>query len=66
MEKANSPNHEQEGQNVMFADGHVSYEKTPFVGIEQDNIYTAKNGTPQQVEASPADASDSVLLPTDD
>jgi prepilin-type N-terminal cleavage/methylation domain-containing protein/prepilin-type processing-associated H-X9-DG protein len=66
MEKANSPNHEQEGQNVLYADGHISWEKTCFVGIAQDNIYTAKDGLVDQVEMSPADASDSVLLPTDD
>jgi len=28
------------GQNVLYADGHASFEKTPDVGIEQDNIYT--------------------------
>ena len=66
MEKANSPNHEQEGENVLFADGHVLWTKTPFVGISQDNIYTAKNGLVTQVEMSPLDATDSVLLPTDD
>ena len=66
MELGNSPNHEREGQNVLYADGHVKYELTPFVGIGQDNIYTAKNGFAPVVEQSPADATDSVLLPTDD
>jgi prepilin-type N-terminal cleavage/methylation domain-containing protein len=40
IKKANSPNHQQEGQNVLFADAHVSFETQPNVGIEQDNIYT--------------------------
>jgi prepilin-type N-terminal cleavage/methylation domain-containing protein/prepilin-type processing-associated H-X9-DG protein len=66
MEKGNSPNHEHEGQNVLFADGHVSWELTPFVGIAHDNIYTAKNGLVNQVEMSPVDAGDSILVPTDD
>lgn len=29
-----------EGQNVLFLDGHVSFERTPLAGIERDNIYT--------------------------
>lgn len=29
-----------EGQNVLFADGHASFERTPAVGIDHDNIYT--------------------------
>ncbi len=29
-----------EGQNVLYADGHASFEKTPIVGVDQDNIYT--------------------------
>jgi prepilin-type N-terminal cleavage/methylation domain-containing protein/prepilin-type processing-associated H-X9-DG protein len=29
-----------EGQNVLFGDGHASFERTPVVGIDQDNIYT--------------------------
>lgn len=29
-----------EGQNVLFADGHSSFEKKPIVGIDNDNIYT--------------------------
>lgn len=63
MEKANSPNHEKEGQNVLFGDGHVSWLTTPFVGVNNDNIYTTQSGT---IEGSPANKDDSVLLPTDD
>jgi prepilin-type processing-associated H-X9-DG protein len=29
-----------EGQNVLFADGHTSFEKTPNCGVKYDNIYT--------------------------
>ena len=29
-----------EGQNVLFADGHASFERTPAIGIDHDNIYT--------------------------
>jgi prepilin-type N-terminal cleavage/methylation domain-containing protein/prepilin-type processing-associated H-X9-DG protein len=40
----NSPNHggqgSGEGQNCLFADGHVTFEKIPAVGIDNDNIYT--------------------------
>lgn len=36
----NSPNHGGEGQNALFADGHVSFMRTPIVGVENDNIYT--------------------------
>jgi prepilin-type processing-associated H-X9-DG protein len=60
---ANSRNHGGDGQNVLFADGHVEFVTSPFVGINRDNIFTNKKG---QVVASPVDASDSVLLPIDD
>ena len=40
----NSPNHgglsNGEGQNCLFGDGHVTFERTPHVGIDNDNIYT--------------------------
>lgn len=29
-----------EGQQILFADGHVTFERTPAVGIDRDNIYT--------------------------
>jgi prepilin-type N-terminal cleavage/methylation domain-containing protein/prepilin-type processing-associated H-X9-DG protein len=37
----NSVTHQEEGQNVLYLDGHVSFEKQPFCGVEEDNIYTA-------------------------
>jgi len=63
MKKANSENHERDGQNVLYVDGHVTWNKTPFCGMNGDNIYTTRDA---QVEASPVDRTDSVLLPTDD
>ena len=37
---ANSYPHGREGQNVLFNDGSTSFEKTPDVGENSDNIYT--------------------------
>ena len=40
----NSNNHggkgKGEGQSILFADGHVTFERTPIVGVDHDNIYT--------------------------
>ena len=36
----NSPNHQGQGQNVLFADSHVSFAEKPAVGVHGDNIYT--------------------------
>jgi prepilin-type N-terminal cleavage/methylation domain-containing protein len=55
----NSKNHEGRGQNVLFADNHVDWETTSKCGINQDDIYSNKNGQ----LGSPVDANDSVLLP---
>jgi prepilin-type processing-associated H-X9-DG protein len=46
MRKANSNNHAQAGQNVLYGDGHVSFQWVPYCGyrggsIQPDNIYTA-------------------------
>jgi prepilin-type N-terminal cleavage/methylation domain-containing protein/prepilin-type processing-associated H-X9-DG protein len=56
----NSENHEGRGQNVLYADGHAEWQDGVLVGVDRDNIYTAKDGS---VIASPIDATDSVLLP---
>ncbi len=47
----NSGNHNGDGQNVGFGDGHVVWEKSPYCGQHGDNIFTyttaigAVNGT---------------------
>ncbi|HSZ56831.1 MAG TPA: type II secretion system protein [Tepidisphaeraceae bacterium] len=47
---ANSFNHDHAGQNVLYADGHVAFTKTPYCGYGhdalRDNIYTALSATP--------------------
>ncbi|MEM8495663.1 MAG: hypothetical protein AAF663_09790 [Planctomycetota bacterium] len=72
MKSANSPNHGNEGQNVLYADGHITFENTPFVGIRRDNIFTTgtlgKAGDPARrtngiVNGFPIDRFDAVLLP---
>jgi prepilin-type processing-associated H-X9-DG protein len=58
MQKANSNNHNGDGQNVLYADGHVEFQNTPFCGMLRsppggaggpaasfrDNIFTATTG----------------------
>lgn len=45
MSRGNSNNHENAGQNVLYGDGHVSFERTPYCGYHDkgapDNIFTA-------------------------
>ena len=36
----NSVSHQEKGQNVLFLDGHVSFEDKPSCGVNNDNIYT--------------------------
>jgi prepilin-type processing-associated H-X9-DG protein len=55
----NSPNHQRDGQNILFADGSVQFYNEPFVGVNDDNVYASAKLFPQ-----PGDAADSVLLPT--
>ena len=68
---ANSPNHDQDGQNVLYADGHVDWSTSVWVGAQKDNIYAsgAAGRTNPTVNtgatrSSPVDANDSVLFPT--
>jgi hypothetical protein len=69
MKRANSPNHNGVGQDVMYGDGHVSWEFDPFVGVNHDNVYTVSGSTDGTVTTSkvivgsPNWPGDSVLLP---
>jgi prepilin-type N-terminal cleavage/methylation domain-containing protein/prepilin-type processing-associated H-X9-DG protein len=78
MRIGNSANHEQDGQNVLYGDGHVEFQNNPFCGTQRDNIFTGRLGTlatnpftsggaaDNTSASSPYDPSDSILLPTDD
>jgi hypothetical protein len=71
---ANTLNHFGDGQNVLYADAHVSFEQTPRVGIRRDNIYTRRTDLemddkriigPDAPDAGPPlDKFDAILLPT--
>jgi prepilin-type N-terminal cleavage/methylation domain-containing protein len=52
----NSACHQREGQNVLYVDAHVKFEKFPNVGISKDNIWkcwTALPTTAEQYELLP-------------
>jgi prepilin-type N-terminal cleavage/methylation domain-containing protein/prepilin-type processing-associated H-X9-DG protein len=78
MLNANSNNHNRDGQNVLYADGHVEFQNTPFCGMQRpgasataasfrDNIYTSsKTQTSHSGKGNPIDQFDSIVLPTDD
>jgi len=40
----NSRNHTKEGQNILYGDGHAKFEKSPYVGVDYDNVYTSLVG----------------------
>ena len=40
----NAVQHQDEGQNVLFLDSHVEFEKSPTCGITDDNIWTYWDG----------------------
>jgi len=76
MKKANSPNHNGNGENLMYGDGHVVFEANAFQGIKRDCVYTnaaddtitTSHTAPTIDNASnvPGWYGDSVLIPTAD
>ena len=61
--------HQEDGQNVLFVDSHVAFEKVPFCGINDDNIYTywdggdiRRGGYPIANVSEPAHRTDSFLV----
>ena len=71
----NSENHNTEGQNVLFVDDHVSFERKPLAGVHHDNIFTCvtdADGYTNQVKSvigavgdgfAPLTQTDSYLIP---
>jgi prepilin-type N-terminal cleavage/methylation domain-containing protein len=78
MARANSNNHQNEGQNVVYCDAHVEFQYSPYCGAPRtgtgmppyrDHIYTA--GITQATDtfsntSKPVDPFDAVLYPSDD
>jgi type II secretory pathway pseudopilin PulG len=58
LARANSANHNRSGQNVLYGDYHVQFQKTPYCGFgkewKRDNIYTAAARIPLPPGATPA------------
>jgi prepilin-type N-terminal cleavage/methylation domain-containing protein len=61
--------HQEDGQNVLFMDSHVGFEKKSYCGINDDNIYTfwvggdiRLGGQPLPAASEPADRLDSYLV----
>jgi prepilin-type N-terminal cleavage/methylation domain-containing protein len=61
--------HQEDGQNVLFMDSHVTFEKQPFCAINDDNIYTwwdggdiRRGGYPVPGNSEPTDRLDSFLV----
>ena len=75
MQLANSPNHQGQGENVLYGDGHAEFQQNPYCGTKRDCIYTVSGDTQglstnskalptSGGNCSPKWAGDSVLLPT--
>lgn len=67
----NSKSHGQDGQNVLFVDGHVSFEERSDCGLDQDNIYLPEGASdtrgpvmvlPTYSSYMPFNENDSVLI----
>ncbi|MEN6574770.1 MAG: DUF4190 domain-containing protein, partial [Phycisphaerales bacterium] len=64
----NTFRHQGQGQNILFLDTHVEFEKRPFCGVDDDNIYTSWNGddkargVPPKLGSVPAGRLDSLLV----
>jgi len=60
--------HNGDGQNVLFMDSHVNFEKVSFCGINDDNIYTywdrqdIRRGAIPNLKSQPVDRLDSMLV----
>ncbi len=61
----NSRNHNGDGQNCMFGDGHITFEKSAYVGISGDNIFTSRRQTGGSGSTAGTDPGDVRVAPQD-
>jgi prepilin-type N-terminal cleavage/methylation domain-containing protein len=54
MKHGNAVQHQDEGQNVLFLDSHVSFEKSPLCGINEDNVWTYWDGGDIRIGLAPS------------
>jgi prepilin-type N-terminal cleavage/methylation domain-containing protein len=69
VKAGNAIQHQDDGQNVLFLDNHVSFMKQPFCGVNDDNIWTYWDGgdvrigaVPVPFSSEPQDRTDSLLV----
>jgi prepilin-type N-terminal cleavage/methylation domain-containing protein len=69
VKAGNAIQHQDDGQNVLFLDNHVSFMKQPFCGVNDDNIWTYWDGgdvrigaMPVVFSSEPQDRTDSLLV----
>ncbi len=69
QKRGNSVSHQEDGQNVLFMDSHVYFEKRAFCAINDDNVYTywdggdiRRGGAPVPGSTEPRDRKDSFLV----
>ena len=69
IKAGNATQHQEDGQNVLFLDNHVGFEKRPFCGVNDDNIWTFWDGGDVRIGAmpivfgsEPQDRADSLLV----
>lgn len=68
IKTGNAITHKGDGQNVLFMDAHVSFNKTSFCGVNDDNIYTywtgqdIRRGVIPNLQSQPIDRLDSMLV----
>ncbi|MFC1636391.1 hypothetical protein ACFL5Z_16300 [Planctomycetota bacterium] len=68
IRNGNTIAHKGDGQNVLYVDGRVTFEKKSFCGINDDNIYTflsgsdVRRGAPPILTSQPKSRVDSMLV----
>ncbi len=61
--KANSPNHNGKGQNVLFDDGHVDFATSRRWGFGLDDMFTIENTTRYEGTETPTEEVDAFIAP---